>query len=78
MAAGQFRDVPPFLTHLTIVAPLLLFSASAPIRERFAKSLPRRIAMLPRETALRFVQDATVAMLSESKGHRAKGKGNFK
>jgi TetR/AcrR family transcriptional regulator len=67
--AGRFREVPPFLTHLTIVAPLLLFTASAPIRERFAKSLPRRVARLPRDTALRFVQDATVAMLLKTGDH---------
>ena len=72
--AGEFRDAPPFLTHLSIVAPLLLFAASAPIRERFARTIPRRVAMLPPDAALRFVQDATVAMLKQGKGQRAKGR----
>jgi AcrR family transcriptional regulator len=33
---GVFRDVSPFATHLGIVAPLLFFAATAPIRRRFA------------------------------------------
>ena len=61
--AGVFRDAPPFLTHLTIVAPLLLFTASAPIRERFGGVIPRQVAMVSSDAALQFVQNATVAML---------------
>jgi AcrR family transcriptional regulator len=33
---GAFRDTNPFVTHLGIVAPLLFFAATAPMRRRFA------------------------------------------
>src|SRR6185295_6233248 len=38
--AGTFRPVNPFIAQMGIVAPLLLFSASTPIRERFREHAP--------------------------------------
>jgi AcrR family transcriptional regulator len=67
---GIFRDAPPFLTHLTIVAPLLLFTASAPIRTRFARAFPQRSGHAPPADALRFVQDVTLAALRRDAGRR--------
>src|SRR5262245_39020235 len=38
--AGVFREAHPFLTHIGIVAPLIMFLASGPVRARFQRHLP--------------------------------------
>jgi AcrR family transcriptional regulator len=60
---GLFREAHPFLTHLTIVAPLLLFTASAPIRERFSRAFPGRAGRVPPGAALDFVTEMTLTSL---------------
>ena len=63
-AAGVFRATSPFITQLGIVAPMLMFSASAPIRERFAKLLPPAVTSLTRQMMVAHVEQSALAMLT--------------
>ena len=62
--AGDFRDVHPIVAQMGIVAPLLLFSASAPARARMKGKVPVPVAGLTRDAVLAYVQDATLAALA--------------
>ncbi|HUF46670.1 MAG TPA: TetR/AcrR family transcriptional regulator [Vicinamibacterales bacterium] len=66
LAAGQtsgaFRPANPFVTHLGIVGPLLLFAASAPVRGRFGKFAHAAVDV-PADVVVRHVQEATLAAL---------------
>ena len=57
---GVFAPAHPLVTQMGIVAPLLLFAASAPARERFSAIVPRDIAVVSRDVlvALRRGRDA--------------------
>ena len=59
---GQFRDVHPLLAQMSIVGPLLLFSASAPLRARL-RTPPLFAARLTREAVIAHVQDTALAAL---------------
>jgi TetR/AcrR family transcriptional regulator len=62
--AGVFMDVHPFILQMTIVAPLLLFSASAPVRERFAHVLPATMAAATRDDVVAHVETSVLATLA--------------
>jgi TetR/AcrR family transcriptional regulator len=62
--AGVFMDVHPFILQMTIVAPLLLFSASAPVRERFAHVLPATMAAATRDDVVAHVEASVLATLA--------------
>lgn len=61
--AGVFGAVPPLVAQLGIVAPLLVFAASAPLRERLGHLLPKGLARVSAETLMYHVQTMTVAAL---------------
>jgi TetR/AcrR family transcriptional regulator len=61
--AGEFGPAHPFVTQMGIVAPLLVFSASARLRERMRPQLPPEFAGITREDVVRYVEDATLAVL---------------
>jgi len=61
--AGRFRPSHPFVTHMGIVAPLLLFAASAPLRSRFGRIGPASINVPP-EFLIAHVQNATLTALA--------------
>ena len=61
---GIFRDVHPFILQLNIVAPLLLFSASAPVRERFAHVFPPDMASATREGVVAHIEASALAALA--------------
>lgn len=63
VAEGRFRRAHPLITHLGIVAPLLVFAATDAARHRFAGALPPAGAQLDWAEAVRQVQDATLAAL---------------
>jgi TetR/AcrR family transcriptional regulator len=63
-AAGVFRPAHPLITQMGIVAPLLLFSASQPVRERFSQTAPPGIADVSREAVIRHVEAAVLAVLA--------------
>jgi TetR/AcrR family transcriptional regulator len=59
---GRFRPAHPVVVQMGIVAPLLLFAASAPTRARFASVL-RGGAGVPDEAVVIHVEAATLAAL---------------
>jgi AcrR family transcriptional regulator len=61
--SGDFGDVHPFIVQMGIVAPLLFFSASAPLRERFAAALPAGMASARREDVVAHVEASALAAL---------------
>jgi AcrR family transcriptional regulator len=62
--AGHFREVHPLIAQMGIVAPLLLFSASAPARNRLKGKMRIPVAGLTHDAVLAYVQDATLAALA--------------
>ena len=64
---GAFRHVEPLVVQMSIVAPLLLFAASAPIRRRFG-SLVDGAAAVPREAMVEYLERAAVAALRPEPG----------
>jgi len=62
--AGRFRDVPPLIAQMGIVGPLLLFAASAPVRERIRERTLLPVTGVTREQVIEYVQAATTAALS--------------
>ena len=61
--AGHFRAANAMVIHIGIVAPLVLFAASRPVRERFA-ALTRDQGEVTPEAVIRHVQAATLAVLA--------------
>jgi len=61
-ARGRFRKVEPIVVQMSLVAPLLLFAASAPIRERLARRVGRS-AVVPRAAMVDYLERATFAAL---------------
>ena len=62
-AAGMFRQAHPFVTQMGIMAPLMFFAASAPIRERLSKTLPVALVLPELASVVTYVQTATLAAL---------------
>lgn len=67
-AKGRFQRTNPMLLHAGIVAPLLLYFASDPMRRRLAKAGVPGIAALSRDMVVEHVQRIAVMALE---GHRA-------
>ena len=61
---GVFSDVHPFILQMSIVAPLLLFSASAPVRERFAHVFPPAMASVTRDDVVAYIEASALATLT--------------
>jgi AcrR family transcriptional regulator len=61
---GIFTEVHPFVLQIGIVAPLLLFSASAPVRERFAHVFPPAMASATREDVLAHIETSALATVT--------------
>ena len=60
---GAFVNVPPLLVHAGIVAPLLLFFASKPLRARIERSGVRGAARFEREEVVAHIQNVTLGVL---------------
>lgn len=59
-ATGAFRPVHPFVAQVSIVAPLLLFAAAAPARERFRQLAPE-LGAIDRESLVQHLEATTLA-----------------
>jgi hypothetical protein len=70
--AGAFRPMNPFIAQMGIVAPLLLFNASAPVRERFREHAPFPITDIPRDAIIEYVQRMTLAAIAAEEPHAAR------
>ncbi|MCC7009228.1 MAG: TetR/AcrR family transcriptional regulator [Acidobacteria bacterium] len=64
-SAGVFRPSHPFVVQISIVAPLLLVAASAPLREQLRRTAPY-LEDLDRETVVTYVESAALAALGPS------------
>jgi AcrR family transcriptional regulator len=69
--AGAFRRANPFITHVGIVGPLLLFAASAPARRRLRELGPADVEPPP-AALLAHVQQTTLAALRPAAPARAR------
>lgn len=63
---GVFGPAHPFVVQMGIVAPLLLFSASAPLRERVQPALPPGLVSVDRADLVAYVEAAALAALAPS------------
>ena len=61
--AGVFRPAHPLVTQMGIVAPLLMFSATAEARARFARALPKTVALVERSALVAHIEATTLAAL---------------
>jgi AcrR family transcriptional regulator len=61
--AGRFRRVNPLLVHSGIVAPLLLYFASAPLRQRLERAGIGGATTIDREDVIAYVQRVALGML---------------
>ncbi|MEZ5315861.1 MAG: TetR/AcrR family transcriptional regulator [Vicinamibacterales bacterium] len=71
-AAGRFGDAHPFLVQITIVGPLLLFAASAPLRRRLGHLVPSADLNPSREAVTARVIAASLAVLTDRAGAPAR------
>jgi hypothetical protein len=62
--AGEFQPAHPLVVQLGIVGPLLLFAATAPIRERYRERKPIQLPEISRDALVDYVQTATLAGLT--------------
>ena len=61
---GVFRPAHPFVTQMGIMAPLMFFAASAPVRQRVSGKLPSGLALPDLESVVAYVKTSTLAVLS--------------
>jgi TetR/AcrR family transcriptional regulator len=72
--AGAFVPAHPLVTQMGIIAPLLLFSASAPIRAKFAHLTPPGLLAVAREDVVAYVERATLAALTTARESQSRSK----
>ena len=72
-ARGVFGPASPFIAHLGIVAPLLIFSATGPIRSRFVTHGPAGAAVSLEDLSAH-VQTTTLAALARGAEARRPGR----
>jgi AcrR family transcriptional regulator len=70
--AGRFREVQPLIAHMSIVGPLLVFAASALVRDRLRDRSPFPTEGITWETVLAYVQDAALATLTAPRSPAAR------
>ena len=61
--AGVFREAHPMITQMSIVAPLLLFAASAPLRARFGAGMAFDPSAIQRDDVVAHIEIGTLAAL---------------
>jgi len=62
--AGTLREANPLIVQISIVAPLMFYSASSAFRERVGKILPSPFLVQDPDVMLRHVKAATLAVLA--------------
>jgi AcrR family transcriptional regulator len=62
--SGQLVAAHPLVTHICIVAPILFFAASGPLRERFAHLMPAALALPSLDAVAEHVVSLTLATLA--------------
>ncbi len=62
--AGVFRKADPFVVQISLVAPLMFFAASAPLRKRAGELAPPSPTMPGLDAVIEHVQAATLSVLA--------------
>ena len=62
-ATGVFREAHPFVVQIGIVAPLMFFAATLPLRQRVGGLVPPQLVLPDLDVVVRHVQGATLAVL---------------
>jgi TetR/AcrR family transcriptional regulator len=70
VAAGRFQPVNPLLVHGGIVGPVLLFFASAPLRQRIEKAGLGNVTQLTSDEVVAHVERVTLALLGGTAANR--------
>jgi AcrR family transcriptional regulator len=65
-ARGVFGPRHPFVVHMSIVAPIVLFGATAPIRARFGQLRPTGMPEVTRDQVVDYVAASTLSALMNS------------
>jgi TetR/AcrR family transcriptional regulator len=66
---GVFGAVHPLIAQMNIVGPLLLFSASAPVRERFQHAVPSGLNDVGRADLIAHVETGVLAIVGAVPAH---------
>jgi hypothetical protein len=61
--AGHFRPANPLLIHAGIVAPLMLFLVTGPLRRKIGRNAPRGVTPITRDDVVTHIQRITLAVL---------------
>jgi AcrR family transcriptional regulator len=62
-ASGVFRDAHPFVVQIGIVAPLMFFAATRPLRQRVGGLVPAHLVLPELDVVVRHLQSATLSVL---------------
>ena len=62
-ASGIFRDAHPFVVQIGIVAPLMFFAATLPLRQRVGGLVPAHLVLPELDVVVRHLQSATLSVL---------------
>ena len=65
---GAFRDMHPITAYFTTIAPILMFVASRPVRQRMASKPPVPVAGVQLDTSA-FLADLTLSLQRAFDGH---------
>ncbi len=61
--AGRFQPAHPLLVQGGIIAPLMFFLATAPLREKIARASAHPLPVISRDTVVAHIQNLTLAQL---------------
>ncbi len=61
--AGVFREAHPFVVQIGVVAPLMFFAATLPLRERVSGLVPAELVLPDLDVVVRHIQNATLAVV---------------
>jgi TetR/AcrR family transcriptional regulator len=61
--AGRFQPASPLLVHGGIIAPLMFFLATAPLRQKIARAGVKGVASISRDMVVAHIQRLTLAQL---------------
>lgn len=61
--SGVFREAHPFVVQIGVVAPLMFFAATLPLRERVSGLVPAQLVLPDLDVVVRHIQAATLAVV---------------
>ena len=67
-STGAFREAHPFVVQIGIVAPLMFFAATLPLRQRVGNLVPAQLVLPDLDVVVRHLQAATLAVVMAPAG----------